>query len=78
MTEHTHLENTKGIPAELLNVMLALCEVSEKLAQTIADGPLVGDLGAAVGTNLGGDGQKALDLIADDATITPAPSVLSG
>ncbi|MEE9455457.1 MAG: class 1 fructose-bisphosphatase [Paracoccaceae bacterium] len=67
MTEHTHLENTKGIPAELLNVMLALCEVSEKLAQTIADGPLVGDLGAAVGTNLGGDGQKALDLIADDA-----------
>ena len=47
--------------------MAALCTVSEKLAQTIADGALAGDLAAAVGTNLGGDGQKALDLIADDA-----------
>lgn len=67
MTEHTLLKDTKDIPAALMPVMLALAAVSEKLAQTIADGPLAGDLAAAVGTNLGGDGQKALDLIADDA-----------
>ena len=53
----------------LLPVMSALCDVSEKLAQTISDGLLAGDLAAAVGTNLGGDGQKALDLIADDAYV---------
>ncbi len=68
MADHTPIEETPGIPAELMPVMLALCDVSQKLAQTIADGPLAGDdLAAAVGTNLGGDGQKALDLIADDA-----------
>lgn len=67
MAKHTHLGATKGIPAALLPVMAVLCDVSEKLAQTISDGPLAGDLAAAVGTNLGGDGQKALDLIADDA-----------
>jgi len=68
MTKHTSLETTPGIPAELLPIMRALCDVSQKLAQTIADGALAGDdLAAAVGTNLGGDGQKALDLIADDA-----------
>jgi fructose-1,6-bisphosphatase I len=67
MAEHTPISETQGIPAALLPVMSALCDVSEKLAQTIADGPLAGDLAAAVGTNLGGDGQKALDLIADDA-----------
>ncbi len=67
MARHTKIADTKGIPGALLPVMTALCNVSEKLAQTIADGALAGDLGAAVGTNLGGDGQKALDLIADDA-----------
>lgn len=67
MAEHIPFEQVTGVPAELMPVMVALCQVSEKLAQTIADGPLAGDLAAAVGTNLGGDGQKALDLIADDA-----------
>jgi len=67
MAEHTSLKNMADIPAKLMPVMLALADVSEKLAQTISDGPLAGDLAAAVGTNLGGDGQKALDLIADDA-----------
>ncbi|OUS05659.1 fructose-bisphosphatase [Rhodobacterales bacterium 52_120_T64] len=70
MTEHALLKNTADIPTALMPVMLALADVSEKLAQTIADGPLAGDLAAAVGTNLGGDGQKALDLIADDAYMT--------
>lgn len=67
MGKHVSIENTLGIPASLLPVMMALCRVSEKLAQTIADGELSGNLGESVGTNLGGDGQKALDLIADDA-----------
>ena len=67
MATNTSHSETNGVPARLLSVMQALCSVSEKLAQTISDGPLVGDLAAAVGTNLGGDGQKALDLIADDA-----------
>ncbi len=68
MADHTPIDKTPGIPADLMPVMLALCEVSQKLAQTIADGALAGgDLAEAVGTNLGGDGQKALDLIADDA-----------
>jgi len=67
MVEHTSIEETPGIPASLLPVISALCSVSEKLAQTIADGALSANLGKAVGTNLGGDGQKALDLIADDA-----------
>ena len=67
MSDHVKVQDAKGIPSALLPVIEALCDVSEKLAQTIADGPLAGDLAAAVGTNLGGDGQKALDLIADDA-----------
>ncbi len=67
MNAQLRIQDAEGIPPALLPVMLALCDVSEKLAQTIADGPLAGDLAAAVGTNLGGDGQKALDLIADDA-----------
>lgn len=67
MVEHISIENIPGIPAPLIPVILALCSVSEKLALTIADGELATNLGKAVGTNLGGDGQKALDLIADDA-----------
>lgn len=67
MAKQILLEQADGVPAELKPIIAKLCDVSEKLAQTIADGPLAGDLAAAVGTNLGGDGQKALDLIADEA-----------
>lgn len=67
MTKHIPLQEMPDIPPALRPVLATLCAVSEKLAQTIADGELSGDLGAAVGTNLGGDGQKALDLMADDA-----------
>ncbi len=62
-----YIEKSSGIPDDLFPIIAALCNVSEKLAQTIADGDLGTDLSASVGTNLGGDGQKALDLIADDA-----------
>ncbi len=51
------------IPAGLLPVMQALAGAGAELCWIIRRG---GDLGAAVGTNAGGDGQKALDLIADD------------
>ncbi|VAW22642.1 Fructose-1,6-bisphosphatase, type I [hydrothermal vent metagenome] len=67
MSQYTSIEKTPGIPAPLLPVIVELCQVSQKLAQTIADGELAGDLGAAAGSNLGGDEQKALDLIADKA-----------
>jgi fructose-1,6-bisphosphatase I len=55
------------IPAELVAPIEALCRVGRDLAHRIARGPLGGSLGHAVGSNIGGDGQKALDIIADDA-----------
>lgn len=55
--------DTANIPTGLRPVMLALAAGGAKLAQIIRRG---GDLGAPVGTNAGGDGQKALDVLADD------------
>lgn len=55
--------DTARIPAELRPVMQALAGGAAQLALLIRRG---GDLGAAVGTNAGGDGQKALDVMADD------------
>jgi len=54
------------MPAELAPIIAALCEVGRDVAAIIAKGPLAGALGAGVGENLGGDQQKALDVIADD------------
>ena len=47
----------------LAATVLAIAEGSARVAERIAAG---GALGAAAGTNTDGDGQKALDLIADD------------
>ncbi len=55
------------IPAELHAVMEALARVSTELSRTIQRGALGGSLAAAVGENTGGDQQKALDVMADDA-----------
>lgn len=60
-----------GIPADLIPVPLRdtmgrLCAAAATLARLIAMGEIAGDHGSHVGTNLGGDGQKALDVIADD------------
>jgi len=55
------------IPAELSAPIDALCRVGRDLAHRIARGPLGGSLGHEVGSNIGGDGQKALDILADDA-----------
>lgn len=60
-------DDTSHIPAELLPVMEALGQVGRDLCRTIKRGPLGGSLGAGVGENLGGDQQKALDVMADDA-----------
>lgn len=55
------------MPVELHPIMEALARVGSELCRTIKRGPLGGSLGAAVGENTGGDQQKALDLMADDA-----------
>lgn len=59
--------------AGLAATLLAIAEGSVRVAGRIAAG---GALGAAAGTNADGDGQKALDLIADDifaAALSAAP-----
>lgn len=55
------------IPEDLSAPIQALCRVGRDLAHRIARGPLGGSLGHEVGSNIGGDGQKALDVLADDA-----------
>lgn len=54
------------IPADLHPLIESLCRTGAEVAHIIARGPLGQNLAAAVGENAGGDGQKALDLIADD------------
>ncbi|MTH34448.1 class 1 fructose-bisphosphatase [Paracoccus limosus] len=56
--------DTGRIPAELRPLMQALAGAGGALERIIRSGS--GELGAAVGTNAGGDGQKALDVMADD------------
>ncbi|MDO5703663.1 MAG: class 1 fructose-bisphosphatase [Paracoccus sp. (in: a-proteobacteria)] len=55
------------IPARIAPVLQALCGVGAALSARIARAGLDEKLGESVGTNLGGDGQKALDVIADEA-----------
>ncbi|MGC9369618.1 MAG: class 1 fructose-bisphosphatase [Paracoccaceae bacterium] len=65
-SEHP-IRELEHIPAPLRPLMEALCEVAAQLGHTIQRGPLGAALGEEVGVNTGGDGQKALDIIADDA-----------
>jgi len=58
------------IPEEFRDVMQRLCRASAELGLLIARGNIDQDLGGAVGVNSGGDGQKALDVIADEAFAT--------
>jgi fructose-1,6-bisphosphatase I len=58
-----------GLSPELADVMTRLAKVGVQLARIIARNGVDADLSAGVGTNAGGDGQKALDVIADDAFI---------
>jgi len=54
---------TDRIPAQLQPAMLAIAQAGAQLAGIIRRG---GDLGSQVGTNADGDGQKALDVMADE------------
>lgn len=55
------------IPGEFRTVIGAICEVGRDLSRVIARGAAGQQLGAQVGRNSDGDGQKALDVMADDA-----------
>lgn len=57
---------TDLVPERLRAPVIALCEVANNLSITIARGALGQTLGAAVGINSDGDGQKALDVMADE------------
>lgn len=57
----------RHVPKDLAPVIEALCRVGAELSRVIQRGPLGGALGAAVGQNTGGDQQKALDVMADEA-----------
>ena len=56
-----------GLSPDLADVMQRLARVGVQIARIISRNGLDDDLAAGVGTNAGGDGQKALDVIADDA-----------
>ncbi|PKP62712.1 MAG: class 1 fructose-bisphosphatase, partial [Alphaproteobacteria bacterium HGW-Alphaproteobacteria-8] len=64
--QHTDLDGPE-VPEALRDVIDRLCRVSADLSVLIASGDLGQNLGGAVGVNSGGDGQKALDVIADEA-----------
>jgi len=66
MTTDRPIIATDLMPPHLAGPMTALCRVAQKLATVIARGPLGQDLGVEVGENTDGDGQKALDILADD------------
>lgn len=67
MTSTDKINDKSNIPAELHGIMEALASVGADLCRIIKRGPLGGSLGAAKGENPGGDRQKTLDLLADDA-----------
>lgn len=67
MTEHAYIADKAHMPEGLHGIMEALGKVGAELCRTIRRGPLGGSLGEAVGENVGGDQQKALDVMADDA-----------
>lgn len=66
MTSKTKVIQSDLIPADLAPIIEALCLVSKDVAKIIAKGSLGQSLAHQVGENSDGDGQKALDVIADD------------
>lgn len=55
------------IPKDCRAVIEAICEVGRRLSRVIARGSAGQSLGMQVGRNSDGDGQKALDVMADEA-----------
>lgn len=64
-----HDFSRQEIPSGMRDVLQRLCTAAADLALLIARGGIDQSLGAAVGMNAGGDGQKALDVIADEAFV---------
>ncbi len=60
-------ELPEAVAPEMARTIEQLAVVMAEVAQRIARGGIDENLADARGTNLGGDGQKALDVIADDA-----------
>ena len=59
--------SAEAIPSALYPAIAAIAGVARDLSAVIARGPLGAALGAEIGTNTDGDGQKALDVMADEA-----------
>ncbi len=66
--DQSGLDDT-DIPAAMRDVIERLCTAAADIALLISRGDLGQDLSGAVGVNSGGDGQKLLDVIADEAFI---------
>ena len=67
MNARDNIDDRSHIPADLVPVLATLARVGRELCRRIRRGPLGGALGEGVGENLGGDQQKALDVMADEA-----------
>ena len=67
MRDSTRILADSTIPARFEDVIQRVAAVSAALSRRIARGGLEEDLAGARGQNAGGDGQKALDVIADEA-----------
>lgn len=67
MRDATNLLADPAIPARFEDVLRRMAAVAAALSRRIARGGLEEDLAGARGRNADGDGQKALDVIADEA-----------
>lgn len=69
ITLREHLDGWAGVSAgrqALAETVAAIADAAEALAGVVAQGPLAGDLGEVLGASDDGDGQKALDIRAND------------
>lgn len=68
-TLREHLDGWAGASAgrrAIAETTAAVADAAADLAEIVAHGPLAGDLGAVLGASEDGDGQKALDIRAND------------
>lgn len=73
MAEQQEPIDPGDFPTSCRAAIVAICTVGAALSQRIARGNLGGGLGGTVGVNSDGDGQKALDVIADEAFAAALP-----
>ena len=67
MRDEVQIFGQTDTPDTIRATVAILCQVGYQLSRTIARGGLDQALGGSVGINSDGDGQKALDVIADEA-----------